>query len=124
MHGGTIARVSAPGRLPVTYLFSRACPSHDEGLDLLRAAAAEADVDLDLEVVEVRSDEDAERLAFPGSPTYLAAGRDLFAREDLGAAVAADACRAYARPGGRIGPLPHHDDVVAALCRAGQGGPG
>jgi hypothetical protein len=105
----------------VTYLFSRACPSHEEGLAVLRAAAEEAGVGLDLEVVEVRSDEDAERLRFPGSPTYLAAGRDLFASEDFGAAITADACRAYARPGGRIGPLPHHDDVVAALRRAAQG---
>jgi hypothetical protein len=107
----------------VTYLFSRACPSHEEGLDLLRAAAEEAGVALDLEVVQVRSDEDAERLGFAGSPTYLAAGGDLFEREDPGAAITADACRAYARPGGRIGPLPHRDDLVAALRGAARGAP-
>jgi hypothetical protein len=115
--------VSAPGRLPVTYLFSRACPSHGEGLELLREAAAASGVELDLEVVEVLTDEDAARLGFPGSPTYLAAGRDLFPREDLGHAPAADACRAYSRPGGRIGPLPHLDDVVAALREAVRGVP-
>jgi 8-oxo-dGTP pyrophosphatase MutT (NUDIX family) len=107
----------------MTYLYSRACPSHEEGLALLRAAAEEAGLDLDLEVVAVRSDEDAERLGFPGSPTYLAAGRDLFPREDLGAAPTVDACRAYVRPGGRIGPLPHHDDVAAALRRAARRAP-
>jgi hypothetical protein len=113
--------VSAPGRLPLTYLYSRACPSHEEGLALLRAAAADAGVGLDLEVVEVRDDDDAARLGFPGSPTYLAAGRDLFPREDHGSPPTADACRAYARPGGRIGPLPHHDDVAAALREAARG---
>jgi hypothetical protein len=110
--------VSAPGRLPVTYLFSRACPSHEEGLQLLREAAGAAGVELDVEVVEVLSDEDAERLGFPGSPTYLAEGRDLFPIEDPGHEPAADACRAYRRPGGRVGPLPHPDDVAAALRAA------
>jgi hypothetical protein len=32
----------------------------------------------------------------------------------------ADACRAYARPGGRIGPLPHLDDLAAALREAAR----
>jgi hypothetical protein len=114
--------VPATGRLPVTYLFSRSCPSHEEGLELLREAARERGIELDLDVVEVRTDEDAERLDFPGSPTYLAGGRDLFAREDLESALTADACRVYERPGGRVGPLPHRDDVAAALARAAQDG--
>jgi hypothetical protein len=104
----------------VTYLFSRACPSHEEGLDLLREAARASGVGLDVEVVEVVGDEQARRLAFPGSPTYLAAGVDLFEREDLGHAPSADACRAYARPGGRVGPLPHRDDLAAALAGAAR----
>ncbi len=112
--------MSAPGRLPVTYLFSRACPSHEEGLEVLREAARAGGVEVNVEVVEVLSDEDAARLGFPGSPTYLAGGRDLFPREDLGHAPTADACRAYARPGGRVGPLPHPDDVAAALREAAR----
>jgi hypothetical protein len=112
--------VSVAGRLPVTYLFSRACPSHEEGLQVLREAARAGGVEVDVEVVEVVSDDDAARLGFPGSPTYLAAGNDLFPREDRGHAPTADACRAYARPGGRIGPLPHPDDVAAALRAAAR----
>jgi hypothetical protein len=114
--------VSPAGALPVTYLFSRACPSHDEGLELLRDAAREAGIALDLAVVEVVTHEDAARLGFPGSPTYLAAGRDLFPVEDLGALPARDACRAYDRPGGRVGPLPHRDDLTAALREAARQG--
>jgi hypothetical protein len=112
--------VSATGRLPVTYLFSRSCPSHEEGLALLAAAARSGGVAVDVETVEVTDDEQAGRLGFPGSPTYLAAGRDLFPREDLGHAPTADACRAYARPGGRVGPLPHHDELAAALAEAAR----
>jgi hypothetical protein len=104
----------------VTYLFSRACPSHEEGLEVLREAARAGGIEVDVEVVEVLSDDDAARLGFPGSPTYLAAGNDLFPREDRGHAPTADACRAYARPGGRIGPLPHPDDVAAALRAAAR----
>jgi hypothetical protein len=70
--------------------------------------------------VEVLDDEDAARLGFPGSPTYLSTGRDLFPRGDHGAAAVVDACRAYARPGGRIGPLPHLDDLAAALREAAR----
>ncbi len=102
----------------MTYLFSRACPSHEEGLDLLRAAAGRAGVDLDLTEVEVLTDAQAQEARFPGSPTYLVAGRDPFAPAEPEHAFVFDACRAYARPGGRVGPLPHIDDLAAALGAA------
>ena len=122
-HGGTIVGVVAS--LAVTVLFSRACPSHEEAVALLQAAAREAGVTLDLRLVAVVSDEEAEALRFAGSPTYLADDRDLFPCEGPGHAFQYDACRAYARPGGRIGPLPDRDDLVAALrdaaARTGAG---
>jgi hypothetical protein len=98
----------------VTYLFNRSCPSHEEGLQLLRAAAARAGRQLELTVHEVADDAEAERLGFPGSPTYLVAGRDV-AEPHADAAYAAEACRVYRLPGGRFGPLPHLDDLVHAL---------
>jgi hypothetical protein len=104
--------VAAP--VPVMYLFSRACPSHAEGLELLRRAGREAGVELDITVREVLDDAEAERLRFPGSPTYLLRGVDV-APPPTGVPYRVDACRAYERPGGRIGPLPHLDDLVAAL---------
>lgn len=111
--------MAAPDRLAVSFLFSRECPSHEEGLALLRAAARDAGVDLDLTVVEVLTDAQAAELRFAGSPTYLIGARDPFASAAPEHAFQHDACRAYARPGRRIGPLPHHDDLVAAL-RAGR----
>ena len=106
----------------MSFLFSRACPSHDEGLALLRLAAEDAGVTLDLTVVEVVTDAQAQALRFPGSPTYLVGADDPFAPAAPAHSFQFDACRAYARPGGRIGPLPHHDDLVAAL-RAGRDRP-
>ena len=102
--------------MSVTYLFSRECPSHDEGLRLLEDAARGAGVAIAVEAVEVTDDAQAQRLAFPGSPTYLIAGDDPFAPEGPEHAFQFDACRAYRGPGGRIGPLPARDDLVAALA--------
>lgn len=110
----------APERIAVTYLFSRSCPSHEEGLDLLRAAAAEAGVDLTLEAVEVASDDQARARGFIGSPTYLLEGDDPFPAAEPPHAPVHDACRGYRRPGGRIGPLPHRDDLVAAVRAAAE----
>lgn len=102
----------------VTYLFSRECPSHDEGLDLLREAAAASGVDVRVEPVEVRDDAQAERLRFPGSPTYLVGGDDPFAPEGPAHAFRWDACRAYRAADGRVGPLPAREALEAALLRA------
>jgi hypothetical protein len=104
----------------VTYQFSRSCPSHEEGLDLLREAARASGVELEVEAVEVGTDEQAGRLGFAGSPTYLLAGRDPFPREEDGALPTPDTCRVYDRPGGRVGPLPHIDDLAAALREAAR----
>jgi hypothetical protein len=106
------------GPVTVTYLFSRECPSHDEGLDLLHRAAAAAGVDVRVEAVEVTDDAQAERLRFPGSPTYLVAGGDPFAPEGPPHAFRWDACRAYRTPDGRVGPLPAGDELGAALAEA------
>ncbi|MGE0026934.1 MAG: hypothetical protein AB7O78_08120 [Thermoleophilia bacterium] len=100
----------------VTYLFSRECPSHDEGLDLLRQAAATAGVDVRVDAVEVTDDAQAERLRFPGSPTYLVGGGDPFAPEGPAHAFRWDACRAYRTPDGRVGPLPAREELEAALA--------
>lgn len=98
-----------------TYLFSRACPSHEEGLSVLRDAARAAGVEIALRQVEITTDDEARAHGFPGSPTYLLDGRDPFPAEEPAHAPAFDACRGYARPGGGIGPLPHRDDLAEAL---------
>jgi hypothetical protein len=110
-----------PAPVPVTYLFSRECPSHEEGLALLDAASAEAGVAVAVTVHEVTDDREAEALAFPGSPTYLVAGADI-APAPEGVPFSAGGCRAYAREGGRVGPLPDLARLVAAL-RGAAGAP-
>jgi hypothetical protein len=101
----------------VTYLFTRWCPSHEEGLDLLRRAAAEADVELELDAVEIRSDAEAEERRFAGSPTYIVGGRDIV-EPDPRMPRRVDTCRAYVTREGSVRPLPDADLLVNALRSA------
>ena len=111
----TIIDVSST--LPVTYLFNHDCPSHEEGRALLNEAATDAGVEVEVTAVEVVDDGQAENLKFYGSPTYIVAGNDPFDRPE-GVPIAAQACRAYHHSDGRIAPLPHLDDLAAALRAA------
>ena len=106
----------------MTFLFSRACPSNDEGLELLARAGARVGLVLEVEQHEVTSDEEAERLEFRGSPSYLLGGSDLFPG-DPEMPFRCDACRAYPRAGGRMGPLPPMEDLTEALRAATGGAP-
>jgi hypothetical protein len=77
---------------------------------------------LDLQVpineIEVLTDEDAERLAFPGSPTIRVNGADVDPRgaAQMGTALT---CRVYIHEGERYSPLPSKDMIRQALVAAG-----
>ena len=87
----------------VDLLWWEGCPSHGEALDLLEATLDELGKG-DVHVVrrEVRTRADAQRLGFPGSPTFQVGGRDLFPAD----APPALTCRVYQRADGRSAPLP------------------
>lgn len=101
----------------VTYLFSRECPSHVEGRDLIDEAASAAGVSVAVSAVELTSDAQAEAISFPGSPTYLIDGADLTAA-DPNMPHRIEVCRAYELSDGRIGPLPELRQLAAALREA------
>ena len=106
-----------PGAVTVTFLYIDSCPSYALGLDRLRQAAERAGVRVRVTERLVADDAEARALRFPGSPTYLVSGRDAVTPLE-GAPIAADACRAYRQPDGGIGPVPHVDDLAAALRAA------
>ena len=62
---------------------------------------------------EVTSQEEAERLAFPGSPTIRVDGVDVDPSGAAGRAMLA--CRIYRLPDGRISPVPSREQLEAAL---------
>jgi hypothetical protein len=100
----------------VELLFWAGCPSHPRALEDLRAALAEAGADPDaVEVRAGRTDGDAERERFVGSPTIRIDGTDVQPPVDEPTALT---CRVYRTRDGRFSPVPDPDDLRDAVRRA------
>lgn len=97
----------------IEFLYWEGCPSHPEAMALLREVLADLGRDEKIVVTEVETDEQAERLRFPGSPTIRVDGRDV----DPESAEARPAlnCRIYYLPDGRVSPVPTREQLEAAL---------
>jgi hypothetical protein len=62
----------------IEFLWWEGCPSWERALAMLREESRRAGLDAEaIEVIEIESEQDAERLGFPGSPTIRIAGEDL-----------------------------------------------
>lgn len=99
----------------VTLRYFDGCPSWRTTDERLRAAlerTGHSGVEVRYERVE--TEEDAERVAFIGSPTILIDGTDPFARADAPVGLA---CRLYPTPEGLRGS-PTVDQLVVALASA------
>jgi hypothetical protein len=89
------------------------CPSYPEALALLRSVIADRGLGVDVTVHEVRTDDEAVALRFPGSPTIRVDGRDV---DPVGAAGRpALNCRIYRLPDGRVSPVPSRTQLEEAL---------
>ena len=98
----------------IDFLFWRECPSHPEALALLCEVLEERNVEADLVEHEVVTQDEAEELAFPGSPTIRIDGRDI----DPGGAGGRPSltCRIYHLPDGRVSPVPSREQLEEALA--------
>ncbi len=103
----------------IEFLYWEDCPSHPQAWSLLQEAMAELGVEIPVEQIEVVTDKDAERLAFPGSPTIRVNGVDV---DPDGAAQMGTAltCRIYRLQDGRFSPVPSKEMIRQAL--AGESG--
>lgn len=99
----------------VEILYIRGCPSRDPTLALVERVAADLRVEPELELIEVRDDDAAVELRFPGSPTVRVNGRDV---EPGGSERRAFvfSCRVYPRERGVSG-RPDEAWIRAALER-------
>lgn len=98
----------------VELLFWEGCPSYPEARALLEQALAARGVEAEIELRKVRTQEEAEALRFPGSPTIRIDGRDV---DPAGAgARPALTCRIYLLPDGRVSPVPSREQLEAALA--------
>jgi len=100
--------------MKIEFLYWEDCPSHPEARRLLREVMVELGVDAPVEEIEVLTDEDAQRLAFPGSPTIRVDGVDM---DPAGAAQmgAALTCRVYVLEGKRFSPVPSKEMIRRVL---------
>jgi len=98
----------------IEFLFWRDCPSFPGALERLRKVMAEVGDESPIEQIEVLTDEDAERLSFPGSPTIRIDGHDVdqSGAEQMGTALT---CRIYHLEDGRVSPLPSEEMIRRAL---------
>ena len=102
--------------MEIKLLYFDACLSYRRAEKTLREVLAKESMEADVELVAVNSDEEARRLRFPGSPTILVDGRDLFPtpeREDWRLV-----CRVYTTPEGLMGS-PTAQMLKAALLKGG-----
>jgi len=98
----------------IELLFWRECPSYPEAQQLLEDVLAEHDIADPVSVREVTTLEEAQELAFPGSPTIRIDGRDI---DPAGAAEPPGlTCRIYYLPDGRVSPVPSREQLEEALA--------
>lgn len=97
----------------IELLYWEGCPSHPEAKSLVEQILAELGRDDEIVMTAVGSDEEAERLRFPGSPTIRVGGRDV--DPEGASARPALTCRIYHLPDGRVSPIPSREQLEAAL---------
>jgi hypothetical protein len=99
--------------MKVEFLFWEGCPSYPEARELLESLLARHGLEQPIDVVEVVTQEDAVRLAFPGSPTIRIDDRDV---DEAGAhSPPSLTCRVYRLPDGRPSPVPSREQIEEAL---------
>jgi hypothetical protein len=100
----------------VELLWWEGCPSTEKALAMLREVLGEEGLDPDaVQMREVRTDGEAEREHFVGSPTIRIAGIEVAPVENDPAGLT---CRVYRLRDGRISPTPDPEDIRDVIRRA------
>jgi hypothetical protein len=101
--------------IKIEFLYWEDCPSHPQAWKLLQEVMAELGIKIPVERILVVTDEDAHRLAFPGSPTIRVNGADIDpdGATQMGTALT---CRIYRLPDGRFSPVPSREMIRQALA--------
>jgi hypothetical protein len=73
-----LLKVSRRSTVKIEILYFDGCPTYRVAEERLREVLDQEDVEADVELVRVNTDEEAQKLRFPGSPTLRVDGRDLF----------------------------------------------
>ena len=87
--------------MKVQFLYFEGCPTYTEAEQVLREVLAEEGIDAEVELMALTTEEYAQRLRFPGSPTFRLNGVDLF--PTLRLSEFGLMCRTYMTPEGLRG---------------------
>lgn len=96
----------------VEFLFWEGCSSHDRALERLKKVLDDLNVEYELEIVEVKTEEDVQRLKFPGSPTIRINGEDI--QPETAKPPYSLSCRTYII-NGRFLPLPTEEYMTKRI---------
>ncbi len=100
----------------IQFLWWEECPSHPEAWQRLQQVLDELGVDAEVERIEVRTDEEAKRWQFRGSPTIRVNNTDIDPHAaELPARLT---CRLYHTEEGRPSPLPPRSMIKHAIIKA------
>ena len=83
--------------MKIELLYFDGCPSWKTGLKNLRSALEEEGLTAPIDVIEVKDNEQANRLKFLGSPHFRVDGQDLWSEERENYSLS---CRVYPTPEG------------------------
>lgn len=103
--------------IEIDFLYWEECPSHERALQLLEEVIEQEGVEAEIRIQRVDTEDDVQRLQFPGSPTIRVEGVDI---DEASGDFIGFTCRAYRQPNGKISPLPSRETIIAALRRAGR----
>jgi hypothetical protein len=97
----------------VELLWWEGCPSTPEALEDLKRVLRDEGVEAPVEMVEVKSDEQARKEHFPGSPTIRIDGKEAIpANPNEPVSLT---CRIYRLRDGRVSPTPDPEDLREAV---------
>ena len=100
--------------MKVEVLYFDGCPSYETAVITLEGVLSEEGLDAEIELLSVATDEEAEVLGFPGSPTIRVDGADLFPEPER--PNYALGCRTYITPEGLRGS-PTSQNIREALAK-------
>ena len=100
--------------MKIALLYFAGCPNYQATLQALKQALFEEDIQSQIQVITVNTDEEAQRVQFPGSPTIRVNGGDLFPAAERQAWGIG--CRMYTTPVGLRG-TPTKEMIREALRR-------
>lgn len=101
----------------VEVLYFEGCPTYRTALATVEEVLGAEGIEAEIRVVELKSEEDARKLRFPGSPTVRVNGMDVV--EGASSLQPALACRMYQVPEGGIPPYPSKQIILEAFVREG-----